>query len=268
MRHDCGKKNPLASLQPSSFFPSPSFLSPRSDPVALERETALRRAQRKKEQMFYQASAIAASVGVTSVAVIATALRFYWHMEDGSDFPTAEFLATLTLIAGGVVGMEMYARWAHKALWHDNKWGWALHKSHHKPRTGPFEENDVFAVMNAVPAMSLILYGFFTPTVTGGMCYGAGLGITLFGIAYMFIHDGLIHRRFPVGPIGELPYLKRVAIAHQLHHSAKYKGVPFGLFLGPQELEAVGGKADLDRLVGELGDAGLKQVIGEGRWKK
>ena len=37
-----------------------------------------------------------------------------------------------------------------------------------------------------------------------GLCFGTGLGITLFGISYMFIHDGLVHRRFPVGPIAEV----------------------------------------------------------------
>ena len=37
-----------------------------------------------------------------------------------------------------------------------------------------------------------------TPTFMGGVCFGAGLGITLFGIMYMFIHDGMVHRRFPV----------------------------------------------------------------------
>ena len=67
-----------------------------------------------------------------------------------------------------------------------------------------------------------------------GLCFGAGLGITLFGMSYMFIHDGLVHRRFPVAPIADVPYLKRVAIAHKLHHSEKYDGVPWGLFLGPQ----------------------------------
>lgn len=43
-----------------------------------------------------------------------------------------------------------------------------------------------------------------------------GLGITLFGMAYMFVHDGLVHRRFPVGPIADVPYLRRVAAAHQV----------------------------------------------------
>lgn len=43
-----------------------------------------------------------------------------------------------------------------------------------------------------------------------------GLGITVFGMAYMFVHDGLVHRRFPVGPIAAVPYLRRVAAAHHV----------------------------------------------------
>ena len=67
------------------------------------------------------------------------------------------------------IGMEMWARYAHKALWHDFEPGWRLHKSHHVPRLGPFEDNDVFAIINAVPAMGLCAYGFITPNVVGGM---------------------------------------------------------------------------------------------------
>ncbi len=52
-----------------------------------------------------------------------------------------------------------------------------------------------------------------------------------------------------VGPIAQVPYLRRVAVAHQLHHSEKYGGVPWGMFLGPQELEAVGAREELDRMV-------------------
>ena len=114
------------------------------------------------------------------------------------------------------VGMEMWARWAHKVLWHDYLPGWALHKSHHEPRLGPFEANDVYAVANAVPAMGLCLYGFVTPTLMGGVCFGAGLGITLFGIMYMFIHDGLVHRRFPVRSATLQHRLGRKAVATPL----------------------------------------------------
>jgi hypothetical protein len=42
--------------------------------------------------------------------------------------------------------------------------------------------------------MALCAYGFLTPGVIGGLCFGGGLGITLFGIMYMFVHDGLVHR--------------------------------------------------------------------------
>ena len=38
----------------------------------------------------------------------------------------------------------------------------------------------------------------------------------MYGMAYMFVHDGLVHRRFPVGPIANVPYLQRVASAHQV----------------------------------------------------
>ena len=61
----------------------------------------------------------------------------------------------------------------------------------------------------------------------------------------------MVHKRFPVGPIANLPALKRIAAAHKLHHSERYNGVPFGLFLGPQELEAIGASQDLERLVAE-----------------
>eukprot|EP00775_Hariotina_reticulata_P001486 gene1486-1826_t len=154
-----------------------------------------RRQQRRKQQLTYQISAIAATTGVSALAVLATYYKFSKHMT-GPDmaFPWLDMAGTLALVIGGVVGMEMWARWAHKALWHDAAAGWALHKSHHEPRVGPFEKNDLYAIINAVPAISLCLYGFLTPNMTGSLCFGAGLGITLFGIAYMFVHDGLVHR--------------------------------------------------------------------------
>lgn len=208
-----------------------------------------RRRERVREQTIYQIAAVAATVGIGALATFATYYRIAWHLHHGDSFPYVELEATLLLVCGGMVGMEAYARWAHKALWHDNPWGWALHRSHHEPRMGPFEANDLFAIMNAVPAMALCLYGFLRPDVVGGLCFGAGLGITLFGISYMFVHDGLVHKRFPVGPLADVPALRRVAVAHQLHHTEKYHGVPFGMFLGPQELEAVGAGPELDRLV-------------------
>ncbi|CAI5482536.1 unnamed protein product [Closterium sp. Yama58-4] len=221
-------------------------------------ETALERKRRRQsERSTYQLAAIASSVGVTFLAVAAVWYRFVFQTQ-GEPVPLEEVVGTVALVIGAAVGMEFWARWAHDALWHGSLW--SMHKSHHEPREGAFELNDVFAIINAVPAIALIAYGFFNPGLVPGLCFGAGLGITVFGMAYMFVHDGLVHRRFPVGPIADVPYLKRVAAAHQLHHADKFNGVPFGLFLGPEELERVGGLADLEELLAaRQGGEGKKQ---------
>ncbi|KAL1565539.1 Phospholipase A2 crotoxin acid subunit CA [Salvia divinorum] len=204
---------------------------------------AQKMARKKSERFTYLVAAVMSSFGITSMAVMAVYYRFAWHME-GGEIPYTEMFGTFALSVGAAVGMEFWARWAHKALWHASLWH--MHESHHRPREGPFELNDVFAIINAVPAIALLSYGFFHTGLVPGLCFGAGLGITVFGMAYMFVHDGLVHRRFPVGPIAEVPYFRRVAAAHQIHHTDKFDGVPYGLFLGPKELEEVGGIPELE----------------------
>ena len=224
-------------------------------PETIQEETLRLEARRMKAQKrlqqraTYQIAAIAASSLVVSLAIFATYYRISWHLNRGDEFPYEELASTLLLAMGGMVGMEMYARWAHRFLWHENEVGWGLHKSHHEPRKGAFEANDIYAVMNAVPAIFLCGYGFMRPDVIGGLCFGLGLGITLFGISYMFVHDGLVHKRFPVGPIADVPILRRVAVAHQMHHSDKYGGVQFGMFLGPMELKEAGFEKDFEMLL-------------------
>ncbi|KAK9202882.1 hypothetical protein WN943_013135 [Citrus x changshan-huyou] len=203
-----------------------------------------RQARKRSERQTYLVAAIVSSLGISSMAVLAIHHRFSWQTE-GCELQLLEMFGTFALSVGAAVGMEFWARWAHRALWHASLWH--MHKSHHQPRDGPFELNDIFAVINAVPAIALLSYGFFHKGIVPGLCFGAGLGITVFGMAYMFVHDGLVHRRFPVGPIAHVPYLRKVAAAHQLHHSEKFNGLPYGLFLGPQELEEVEGTEGLDK---------------------
>ncbi|KAI3421488.1 Fatty acid hydroxylase domain-containing protein [Psidium guajava] len=201
-------------------------------------------ARKQLERHTYLVAAIMLSLGISSMAATSVYYRFSWQMEGGA-FPVLEMFGTFALSVGAAVGMEFWARWAHRELWHASLWH--MHESHHRPREGPFELNDVFVIINAIPAMALLLYGFLNRGLPPGLCFGAGLGITMFGMAYMFVHDGLVHRRFPVGPIANVPYLRKVAAAHQLHHSDKFNGVPYGLFLGPKELEEVGGKEELEK---------------------
>ncbi|KAL6503907.1 Phospholipase A2 crotoxin acid subunit CA [Orobanche gracilis] len=219
--------------------------------AATAADVAEKVARKKSERSAYLVAAVMSSLGVTSMAVMSVYYRFAWQMESvrkpGGEVPYAEMFGTFALSVGAAVGMEFWARWAHKSLWHASLWH--MHESHHKPRDGPFEFNDVFAIINAVPAIALLSYGFFHKGLVPGLCFGAGLGITVFGMAYMFVHDGLVHRRFPVGPIANVPYFRTVASAHQLHHSDKFSGVPYGLFLGPKEVEEVGGLEELEKEV-------------------
>ncbi|KAK7270465.1 hypothetical protein RIF29_23630 [Crotalaria pallida] len=205
---------------------------------------AVKLARKKSERFTYLVAAVMSSFGITSMAVFAVYYRFSWQFQ-GGEIPWSEMFGTFAFSMGAAVGMEFWARWAHKALWHASLWH--MHESHHRPREGPFELNDVFAIINAVPAITLLGYGFFHKGLLPGLCFGTGLGITVFGMAYMFVHDGLVHKRFPVGPIANVPYFRRVAAAHQVHHSDKFNGVPYGLFLGPKELEEVGGQEELEK---------------------
>jgi len=63
-----------------------------------------------------------------------------------------------------------------------------LLQSHHRPREGPFELNDVFAIINAVPAIALLSYGFLNKGLVPGLCFGA-VSISL--RIYFFISKSL-----------------------------------------------------------------------------
>ncbi len=58
--------------------------------------------QRKREQLVYKVSAIAATTGIASIAVVATYLRFSRYM-GSQDLPWLEMACTLALVFGGVV---------------------------------------------------------------------------------------------------------------------------------------------------------------------
>jgi beta-carotene 3-hydroxylase len=41
----------------------------------------------------------------------------------------------------------------------------------------------------------------------------------------------MVHKRFPTGPLGQLPFLKQIAAGHSIHHTEAFDGVPWGLFM-------------------------------------
>lgn len=128
-------------------------------------------------------------------------------------------------------GMELVSYLAHRYIYHGI--GWALHKSHHEPRTGIFEWNDIFPMIFATLTIVLLLYAFSDPARSD--IAAAGLGIMAYGLVYFFVHDLYIHRRARWLKL-RVPFLRRLKEAHALHH--RYGGEPYGLLfvIDPERL--------------------------------
>ena len=131
-----------------------------------------------------------------------------------------------------VLFMEGFAYVAHRWLMHGP--GWFLHKSHHRPRTGTFELNDLYAVIFAAPSISLFWYGI-------GLGHGAlyawiGGGIAAYGAIYFGFHDVIVHKRIGHRYLPKSTYMKRIMQAHRLHHVVETKNgtVSFGFLWAPK----------------------------------
>ena len=138
-----------------------------------------------------------------------------------------ELIADVGLFLAAFAFMEGFAWFMHKYVMHGFLWTW--HRSHHRPREGVFERNDLFAVVFATPAIISIYLGvhgvpFLLPV---------GLGVTAYGAFYSMVHDGLVHRRYPVPLSPKSRFWKRLVQAHRIHHAVSTrKGcVSFGFLL-------------------------------------
>ncbi|WP_221793532.1 sterol desaturase family protein [Aquisediminimonas sediminicola] len=131
-----------------------------------------------------------------------------------------------------VIGMEGFAYAAHRWIMHGP--GWFLHKSHHRPRTGRFELNDLYAVIFALPSIGLFYYGI-------GLGHGAafawvGGGIAAYGAIYFGFHDVIVHQRIGHHYVPRSAYMKRIVQAHRLHHVVETRegNVSFGFIYAPR----------------------------------
>ena len=140
----------------------------------------------------------------------------------------------LTVLAA-VVFMELFAWWAHKYVMHG--WGWAWHRDHHEPHDNVLEKNDLFAVVFGSVVIAMFAIGHFV----SDMLWWFAMGITIYGLIYTFIHDGLVHQRY-FRWVPKRGYAKRLVQAHKLHHATvgKEGGVSFGFVFArdPARLKA------------------------------
>jgi len=132
------------------------------------------------------------------------------------------------ILVGTVLLMEVVAWAVHKYIMHGPGWGW--HCSHHVEHEGTLEKNDLYAVLFAGLALLLVL---FSPG--RGPLYWVGIGMSVYGALYFFVHDGLVHQRWPFRYVPRNGYLKRLVQAHRLHHAVEGRegGVSFGFLYAP-----------------------------------
>ena len=158
----------------------------------------------------------------------------------------ALFLATL-------IAMEGFAYVMHRWVMHG--FGWFLHASHHRPRLGKWEANDLYALIFALPSIGLFWWGI-------GLGHGAlyawvGGGIAAYGAIYFGFHDVIVHRRIGHRYIPKSDYMKRIIQAHRLHHVVETKAgsVSFGFLWAPKPEDL---KTELKR----RGNEGVREPVG------
>jgi beta-carotene 3-hydroxylase len=140
-----------------------------------------------------------------------------------------DILQNATLFLGALVGMELVAYLMHRYVMHGPMW--FLHASHHRPRRGRFEWNDLFGVFFSVPSIILIWYG----THGHPPLLWIGLGMTAYGAVYFGFHDVIVHRRLPVRVSPKSRYMRRIIQAHLIHHRThqKHGAQSFGFLYAP-----------------------------------
>lgn len=131
--------------------------------------------------------------------------------------------------------MEGVAWFLHKYVMHG--FGWYLHEDHHRPNKKRFEKNDVFGLFFSIIAFLFILSG----SLSGfDIKFFIGIGITLYGFGYLFVHDVFFHKRIKIKFRPKSKYIKRILHAHSIHHqkSTTKTGICFG-FLYAEKKYAV-----------------------------
>ncbi len=122
------------------------------------------------------------------------------------------------------IAMEFVSYLVHRYVYHG--FMWFLHKSHHTPRKGRFEWNDLFPLFFATVTMILMVVGLSDPS--GMDLVALSIGITIYGGVYLVIHDLYVHGRMKSLTLKNR-YLLRVKKAHMMHHASGEE--PYGLLL-------------------------------------
>jgi len=143
------------------------------------------------------------------------------------------WLINILIVAGTFIAMEAVAWLTHKYVMHGLLWN--LHEDHHKKNpTSFFEKNDYFFLIFAIPGIICLALGLYTSLTH---LFYIGLGVTIYGFAYFFVHDIFIHQRFKVLRNSDNFYFRAIRRAHKMHHKhlEKEEGECFGMLFVPMK---------------------------------
>lgn len=137
----------------------------------------------------------------------------------------------LVVVLSTFIAMEGVAWLTHKYVMHGLLW--TLHEDHHrKDPTSFFEKNDYFFLIFAIPGIISLFVGLYGSV---SILLYVGIGITLYGMAYFFVHDIFIHQRFRWLRKTDNFYFRAIRRAHKMHHKhlGKEHGECFGMLWVP-----------------------------------
>jgi beta-carotene 3-hydroxylase len=142
-----------------------------------------------------------------------------------------QILINIGIVIGTFLAMEGVAWLTHKYVMHGLCW--FLHRDHHQKDHDEFlERNDFFFLIFAIPGIVCLALGSFYQQDVA-LCIG--IGITLYGACYFFVHDIFIHQRFKIFRNSNNWYLRAIRRAHKMHHKHinKQDGECFGMLWVP-----------------------------------
>ena len=101
-----------------------------------------------------------------------------------------------------------------------------------------WERNDFFFLIFATPGILLIYFGIQNSAMDPRLWIG--IGISLYGMAYLIMHDVFIHQRVKVLTRTDNVYLRAARRAHKMHHKhlGKEDGECFGMLWFPKKVLA------------------------------
>jgi beta-carotene 3-hydroxylase len=131
---------------------------------------------------------------------------------------------TLLIAVATFVVMEPVTYAMHRWVMHGPGMGW--HASHHRGDDDRIEANDRFPVLFA--AAGLLTFAAGASVGSLAVLVPVSMGAAGYGLAYLFVHDVYIHRRFGLYR-GEVALLERLKAAHRIHHL--WGGEPYGMLV-------------------------------------